>query len=620
MLSRWHASWTDSDLARQVGLILAVAVFFGFLQWVRPYFFLTDDNLTGWHPIVMEVGRGLLAGKSPLHNPFQYGGFSILSDPGALVTVNPVALVISAVTAATGALAGAELFAFFALSLSAWSFYRLVGVLRESWGVDLSPGAGVLLSLSYAFNFYGLTIGASWVQFLGTQAALPLLLGGILEKDVVRSWKWLLAGSFCNLWLSHLHPYLYSTLFMSILVLAWFGVHRNPMLLVRWGVCQTVMLLTVLPILLPGYQSVGQSSRSEVVDVVNTSLGGVHLLAQVGGLFVAPLVFLLRGEAKFDEQAVYSDMTLMSGVCLCLFVVMIGVHGRRFPILVGTAAALSLAIFFVLGEALAAVICAAFFIATVGLWQWLRDRRTSALEWCLFGVLGLVMLFVQRPAWLAELLLQIPVFKYLRWPFRECLLIVFLVHVLLCFGARFVSSRWFKGGIMAGLLVVLGMLAYAGAPTLNLMPQDRRLILGGQARAWWDGNMRELDDGRRWVPVMAEKDFKLLRYDTPFCLLGAFNYPSLYRVPSTIGYMGNWMNYPGDITFQDCYHWSGLISPEKYDAFCAAGKTFNKVVLELKPGGMLLTASSSRGSRMLWLPWVLRDARKTGFAFPDGPQ
>src|ERR1700733_14251561 len=64
----------------------ACAIIFLLLEWWRPYFFLTDDNLSLGFPVFMEIGRHLKGGQSPFVSDYLFGGhYNLLRDPCFLI-------------------------------------------------------------------------------------------------------------------------------------------------------------------------------------------------------------------------------------------------------------------------------------------------------------------------------------------------------------------------------------------------------------------------------------------------------------------------------------------------------------------------------------------------------
>ena len=62
--------------------LLASALIFAVLEFWRPYFFLTDDNIDGGLPFLTEVGNHLLHGRSPFYSEHLFGGhYDYLRDP-----------------------------------------------------------------------------------------------------------------------------------------------------------------------------------------------------------------------------------------------------------------------------------------------------------------------------------------------------------------------------------------------------------------------------------------------------------------------------------------------------------------------------------------------------------
>ena len=61
------------------------ALGFLLLEIWRPFYFLTDDNLSAGFPVLTEIGRHLKAGKSPFVGDYLFGGhYNLLRDIGTI--------------------------------------------------------------------------------------------------------------------------------------------------------------------------------------------------------------------------------------------------------------------------------------------------------------------------------------------------------------------------------------------------------------------------------------------------------------------------------------------------------------------------------------------------------
>ena len=72
------------------------------------------------------------------------------------------------------------------LLLTTVGFTVLAYSLRTELWLKIPDAYLVFYTLSFVFSTYILTVGPSWVNFLGNQSALPWLALGILDRKVVR--------------------------------------------------------------------------------------------------------------------------------------------------------------------------------------------------------------------------------------------------------------------------------------------------------------------------------------------------------------------------------------------------------------------------------------------------
>ena len=181
-----------------------------------------------------------------------------------------------------------------------------------------------------------------------------------------------------------------------------------------------------------------------------------------------------------------------------------------------------------------------------------RCRRWRPDQWTVFAVMLVAMLFVDRPAWLEEVLLRLPLFKSLRWPMREMIHVLFFAHllVILAWSGLGQKTRWI--GLSAGALLFVASLCLVPPPAFNPFLFDRYLLLSGRADKIWADlkNRLAIDENTILVPSVPpsaaaalnspkdaespERDQML--YAVPHCIACGYNFPALFGVKSATGY------------------------------------------------------------------------------------
>ena len=164
--------------------LLVSALIFAVLEFWRPYFFLTDDNLDGGFPFFTEMGQHLLGG--PLARLFRdhlFGGhYDLLRDPTLFCLASALSHRVAAGRDAAFTTAIIDVDAFVLLMLATAGFVTLAYYLRREMALTISDGWIMFYTLSFTYTMIALTTGASWLNFLGNHSALPWLALGILQK------------------------------------------------------------------------------------------------------------------------------------------------------------------------------------------------------------------------------------------------------------------------------------------------------------------------------------------------------------------------------------------------------------------------------------------------------
>ena len=488
------------------------------LQFWRPYFFLTDDNLVGGLPILVDISRRIWSGQSPFVSEYIFGGgYQLLGDTSALPLWNPLNLLASILIKTGGEYAMVDVVCSLNVLLGAGAFSLLLVRVREKYRLEsLSDRRLVFLSLSFSFSTFSLLIGPSWMNFLANQAVLPILALGLLDAKRKRGIFLVALGLSHALLAGHSSSLLFALLFFSVLVFGLCRVEKSAEPLLRWVGGGVGALAIASPFLLPavmGFSGVGRSSPLSIAQMSDTA---VPLPLFIASFFVSCFSFL----SGFSYQTVGSG------------------HGAY-------------------DYAIAS--CAASFLVFHGLHF---KKRPSSWEWLVLSLLLGSILFVVRPQWLSLLLLETPLFRSLRWPFREILLFQFFVHLWIASRPVSLSPRLCRATAIIGIAIfLLPFFLSERPPTLSPMKLDQKLVVSGQSEAFWRQIKSELGPQNRIAGAASPKMLIENLAKFPFSLLGGFNYPALYEVPSVSGY---WiMGFKGNAALGERpYEHYGIFAPE----------------------------------------------------------
>jgi hypothetical protein len=162
-------------------------------------------------------------------------------------------------------------------------------------------------------------------------------------------------------------------------------------------------------------------------------------------------------------------------------------------------------------------------------------RKFSRLEIVLVVLALVVAVFAVRPVWLAIILSHLPLYRSLRWPFRETYIFLFFVHLFIALRPVTMKPRTFAISGIVGAAVFFASLMAAGPWSFSPMQIDRELLMTGKADAYWARLKPEFgpDD---YLITLVEPYFSERQHEIPYTLLGAFNFPSLFKVHSISGY------------------------------------------------------------------------------------
>ncbi len=461
------------------------------LEIWRPYFFLTDDNLSGTFPFLTEIGRRMGSGQSPFVSHYVFNGnYNLFFDIGA-INWHPVFILIS-LFANTWWHNWIIDFSCAAISLMSASGFVLLGLtVRRELNLTLSDAWIAFLAVSYTFSMYGLSISVSWVTEYGSLAAMPWLALALFQP----TWKRVLlvtAAAFVNaVLIGHPEAAISTFVWLTLLSLGICRWRRAWWPVFSWIGGHALACIILTPILFPALWGFLHTLRSVGLDI-----------SQMGSRNMSPLGMLTS--------------YFMGGWAYRVGAPLVAMNGPQ-AYLGGMAASLAgLAI-------IPVVIC---------------RKRWSTLEISCVGVLTLLVFMIIRPVWVNEILIHLPVFKSFRWPFRELMQLLFFTHLLFLLRLP-ACGKWAAWVVGAGAVWFFSPLIGYAPPSFDDFPTDRALILGGQADAYWREVRPLLDPSAPTVSVFANEEvltsgmnYQLL----PFTFINTYNYPDLFHVRSISGY------------------------------------------------------------------------------------
>jgi hypothetical protein len=150
----------------------------------------------------------------------------------------------------------------------------------------------------------------------------------------------------------------------------------------------------------------------------------------------------------------------------------------------------------------------------------------------LFGVL-----LVCRPVWVSEIMLHLPLFKSIRWPFRELLQLQFFLHLFMLLRPPAQLARVQKFTAWGGAIAfVAPLFLYPLPPTFNSMDWDRELITQGGFEQYWSQVRPLLKPTDRVAVLIPPEIYEADRFEEPYSLLGTSNYATLAGFVNLWGY------------------------------------------------------------------------------------
>jgi hypothetical protein len=536
----------------RTNLLISALIFAGLECW-RPYFFLTDDNLDGGLPFFIEMGHHLLSGRSPFVSDHLFGGgYDLLRDP-TYFAWHPLYLLVSllAGTPFRNAIIDVNAFVFFMLATA--GFVTLADYLRREMSLKLSDAWLTFYSLSFTYTMMAIATGASWLDFMGNYCALPWLVLGILQKNG----RWgmgLVAGFSLHQFLGgHFAPTVSNTIFLSLFALGMSISRRSWIPLGNWVIGYSAALVTVLPLLIPVMGGFFASARAQGVTLQDMQANNIPAAEFPVSMFLGTALWLMHPHVKF--HVIYTLALGSSAAAWCLL-----------PALASRS-------------------------------KW-RGLEVVSLALMIFACI-----LICRPTWITRVMLHLPIFRSMRWPFRELVQFQFFLHLFLLVrppGLTVPARR--LSAVFGAFVMIVPTILFSLPPTFNSMAWDRELVLTGGFDRYWD-QVRPLIKPTDRVAVLIPLElYEQNRFEVPFSLLCTYDYATMAGVVNAWGYSPT---APRDQVYTQTYAYYpfGAYHPAQKEALLAERPDLKFITLEsLQP--LKISLSSRDGPTIDLTPYV----------------
>jgi hypothetical protein len=469
-----------------------IAIFLLLQVW-RPCYFLTDDNLSGCLPMFTEMGRHMKEGRMPTSSDYVFGGnYNYLRDLDA-VFWHPFVLVPALLADTALRFWIIDIPALLFLILTTVGFTLLACSLREELSLKIPDAYVVFYTLSFVFSTYILTVGPSWLNFLGNQSSLPWLTLAILDRKMLRATLLVMLFTINELVVAYEPLTVTGGLcltFFALGVARWRGSFQP---LFCWCAGNVLAILVLSPLLLAVLDGFAHSIR-----IGGLSYKDLSDFSVPASLF--PFSFFL-GNWSEPVTIWQGDRTLATLV---------------FPYLSSVLAC----------AAAWCLIPALFFPA-----KW----RT--LDKVCIVLIGILFVYIVHPEAVSATIAQIPVLRSMRWPFREGMFFLFFVHLFLVLRLPDRIPKWQSAVAVFSLMMFLLPMPFIRPPSLNPLVVDRQLLFSGEAERFWASVKLQLKPGDEIATVIDWPYFRKRNKGVPYTLLGTANFPMFFQVRSVSGYL-----------------------------------------------------------------------------------
>jgi hypothetical protein len=472
---------------------LAVCLFiFAVLQVWRPCFFLTDDNLSSGLPIFTEMGRHMKSGRTPFVTDYLFGGGYDLTRDFCFLNWHPFYLLPALLADTPARFWILDIGALGFLLLTVVGFTLLAYSLVREFNPELPVIYIVLFTASFLYSAYILNVASGWMNFLANQCALPWLALAILDRRLWWGTLVILVVSINEIFGAYAAMTLSSGLFLTVFAAGIAVFRRSFIPISSWVFGNFMTLLLCAPFL---------------VHV----LGGFVHSYRVAGM-------TLKASQEFGIPASIFPFSFFLGDWTGL-VAKLGGEGY-----------LQSGVFPYPSTLLA---CAAAWLIFPAVFS---NARWRGLEILLLSLIGLLVVMVIRPMAVARVMHVLPVFKSMRWPFREGMQLLFFFHLFLLVRRPGNMRPWYPVAAILGLVLFLFPLPFFRAPTLNSLYLDREEVFSGNAARYWIKVKALLQPTDYIATVIDPALWKVANSKIPYTLLGTANFPAFYQVRCASGY------------------------------------------------------------------------------------
>jgi hypothetical protein len=501
-------------------LTATFAIFLVLEVW-RPCYFLTDDNLSVGLPFLTEIGRHLKAGQSPFFSDYLFGGHYYWPRDVMYFNWNPENFLISLLANTSGRFFMIDLVALFNLLLAAAGFLLLGLTLRQDLQLKISDGRLMFYTLSFTYSTFILTCGASWVNFLADQAALPWLALGLWQRTWRQALGLLVLFSLHQVLSGQSAATISNGLILTLFALVLCIYRRSFRPLAFWIVANAATLLLIFPILRPALDGFLHSQRS-------------------GGLSIDLL-------SRFSLPAPLFPISFLFGNFVEMVAWFGGVHRPNLIPFPRTPTLLACAAAWCLFPAL------------------LHRRRWTLLEGGCAGLVLVLAVLVIRPVVITEAMVHVPILLSMRWPFREILQLLFFLHLFLVLRPAAGSPAFQNRVAWISLILFVLPLFYSWPLSLNPLLADRQALFSGQGDRFWSEVKLRLSPGDQIATVIDPDVWLHSLNEMPYSLTGTADFPAYFRVPAISGYSQTPPLDQLSIPIKP-YYWFGAYAPDQVAA------------------------------------------------------
>jgi hypothetical protein len=527
----------------------ACVIIFVLLQLWRPYYFLTNDSLAGDYPVLVEMGRHMQHGESPFISNYMFGGHYDWSRDLGCLCWHPFYLLPAMLADTHEQLGMVDIISLLYLLVTTVGFTLLVYKLRKDFVLNLPDISLIFYTMSFVFSMYILSVGASWLGFLGNQSALPWLTLGILDRKLIHGVILValvtvhqFVGSYAGMTISN-------SLFLTFFAAGMAVGERSFRPIFTWCTGNLMGYLIISPFLL------------RVLD------GFSHAYRIIG--------FHAEALTEFNEPA---SIVPFSFFC--------GNWTEPLAKLQGDTTLTSLPIPYLSGL----FACAAAWCLVPAL---VGSARWRPMEILCLMIAGFILLWIIRPYALAVALQHVPLLRSLRWPFREILQFTFFIHLLIILRPSFENRRLRWLVPLLSLAMFLLPLPFIRPPTLDPLLADRKAVISGDGDLFWNRVRPLLKSTDQTATVIDWQTWNAYRPEIPYSYLGTAAFPSLYRVHCLSGYSTTSPIDQVPLTTKPSF-WFGAFDPTQVNTILHERPDLKLIILErMHPMRIILRSENS---------------------------